>query len=367
MRRHRTASTAMSRPGRDAVSPRSERRAPRREFSAPVVLRVPSQLRQQATILMQPTGPRQSNNRRKVSMYTARSLVSNFLGNGTLLFRDFRMFQPGEGEPIPKGFESFCPNRFAWFYERKYDHIPSPHLGASYGRIPLDFEDAILLMRLYRPGDLSFSPVVIEKPDGTSARQDSYRTTVEITGKTYRLDGRECSSWDSFADSVRGAPAWKSDWFSVARRFFLYAGAKEFNAEFDEIDRMVDYAVALEACVVPESDFIGRRLRERCAKLAKAGDFPFDACKLTKILYDVRSTVAHGGRLDQKRKKELQDKHDKLEFLVRFILRASVLKFADDANAHKSDVQSLWDVTSDERVESLMQTKFLNSVPKGKR
>jgi hypothetical protein len=49
--------------------------------------------------------------------------------------------------------------------EREYDVIPpAPHAYSGFGAIPNDAEDLLLLLRLFRPGDLAFVSVGMHKP-----------------------------------------------------------------------------------------------------------------------------------------------------------------------------------------------------------
>jgi hypothetical protein len=56
-------------------------------------------------------------------------------------------------------------------------------------------------------------------------------------------------------------------WFSVARRFFLCGGAKEFNPYIGELDRILDLSITLEAVLVFETEFVNRLLRRRAISL----------------------------------------------------------------------------------------------------
>lgn len=93
----------------------------------------------------------------------------------------------------------------------------------------------------------------------------------------------ECRSWRAFAAGLRGSQSWKSDWFAAARRFFLSGGAKEFNPKWDDVDRIVDYATALESTLVPESDYNTRRVSRRAAALI-APDDPAQTDEVAKFI-----------------------------------------------------------------------------------
>jgi hypothetical protein len=71
----------------------------------------------------------------------------------------------------------------------------------------------------------------------------------------YKIGPADCGSWSAFAKGSRKGQCWSSDWFAAARRFFLTGGAKQFNPMWGEVDRILDYATALEATLVPEKDY----------------------------------------------------------------------------------------------------------------
>jgi hypothetical protein len=60
----------------------------------------------------------------------------------------------------------------------------------------------------------------------------------------------------------------------------------------------MDYTTALEAALVPESDFVSRRLRERAVKVLGLSDDDANKVKsLLKDFYSIRSTLVHGSGL----------------------------------------------------------------------
>ena len=73
----------------------------------------------------------------------------------------------------------------------------------------------------------------------------------------------------------------------------------------DELDRLVDYATALEATLVWEKDFNTRRISRRTAVLIVPGSRPAETettVKLIRTFYEIRSRIVHGGRLSLPRK-----------------------------------------------------------------
>jgi hypothetical protein len=142
--------------------------------------------------------------------------------------------------------------------------------------------------------------------------------------RQYVLKQAGCPEWERSARPLRAAAQWDSVWFAVSRRFLLYGGGKEFNANFEsEVDRVIDFMTALEAALVPESDFVSRRLRERAERLLDLSGNPDLAAKrLINQMYGVRCSLVHGSALGFDQIKLLRDNAQwwRFEELVRMLL-----------------------------------------------
>lgn len=177
-------------------------------------------------------------------------------------------------------------NQDDWILEKSYSVLPLGLPGSPVGGIPNDIEDILLLLRLYKEGDISFIKQAIVPPSGGILVQFPYRAINDLNSyslRPFEIGPEECKSWKPFADAIRGSQSWSSDWFAAARRFFLCGGAKQFNPKWEDVDRMVDYATALESTLVPEKDFNTRRICRRAAKLI-APDNPEEAEAIVKLL-----------------------------------------------------------------------------------
>jgi hypothetical protein len=166
-------------------------------------------------------------------------------------------------------FSSVDVNQDDWIFEKSYTQAslgPPPVDG-----IPTDIEDILLLLRLYHGGEIAFIKLAITAPGGNRVIRP-YRAMNDLNSYVpeelqYTIESEKCGSWKPFADRVRESQSWSSDWFAAARRFFLSGGAKPFNPARDDVDRMVDYATALESTLVPERDYNVRRISHRAAAL----------------------------------------------------------------------------------------------------
>ncbi|KFO68941.1 hypothetical protein ER57_00530 [Smithella sp. SCADC] len=231
-----------------------------------------------------------------------------------------------------------------WIYKRQYEDIED--------RIPFDVEGTLLLLRLYKTGDLFFVQPCIEKADGNLSCQLPYPVMVSTTTtQRYELNIEECSSFDAFASEIVSQENWSSTWFQTARRFFLYGGGKEHNPAHDQLYRIVDYMTALEATLVPESDFVGRRLRERAVKLING--IELDAQKrLLRDFYGVRSTVVHGSKIDSKQRDILKNIAD-FETIVRNVLVSALRTIPSNDVDRQNFLEQLFPICDQTRAEQV--------------
>ncbi len=81
-----------------------------------------------------------------------------------------------------------------WIYKREYDNL------ADWDEIPSDVEDTLMLLRLYKAGDLFFVQPCIEEANGNLSCQLPYPVMVSTTTTLrYEINIEECSSFDAFA------------------------------------------------------------------------------------------------------------------------------------------------------------------------
>jgi hypothetical protein len=268
-----------------------------------------------------------------------------------LRFKEFREF-----------LSSVDVNQDDWILEKSYTQLPLGSRGSPVGGIPNDVEDILLLLRLYKPGDISFIRQAIILPSGAPNVQFPYRAINDLNSYCllrfrFEFDSAECQSWRAFADGIRESQSWRSDWFAAARRFFLSGGAKPFNPARDDVDRMVDYATALEATLVPEKDYNVRRITRRAAALI-APDDPVQTDVIVKLIrrfYEVRSRIVHGNGLGDENREWLILNCDQVELRVRQVLVAAVQKLPPGEEVRRVALAGLYDPTDEDRGNSAFE------------
>jgi hypothetical protein len=257
-------------------------------------------------------------------------------------------------------FSSVDVNQDDWIFEKSYAPLPPGPPGSPVGSIPNDIEDILLLLRLYKIGDISFIKLAIIPPSGNAIVQFPYRAMNDLNSYSllrFNVESNECKSWKVFADGIRESQSWRSDWFGVARRFFLYGGAKEFNPKWDDVDRILDYTSALESTLVPEKDYNTRRISRRAATLI-APDNPAEMeviVRFMKRFYEIRSRIAHGSRLGDENREWLFENCGQVELGVRQVLVAAVQKLPPGEEDRRVALAGLFDPTDEDRGNSAFE------------
>lgn len=295
-------------------------------------------------------------------MFQALILVRNFKSTtANLDFGEFTVQRIGlRFQKLREDFSSIDVNQDDWLLEKSYSKLPPGPPGSPVGGIPNDVEDLLFLLRLFKIGDVSFIKQVIIPPSGKALLQFPYRAINDLNSyslSTFELAPEDCNAWRSFAGQLRHSQSWRSGWFSTARRFFLSGGAKQFNPQWDEVDRIADYATALEATLVPERDYNTRRISHRAgALLAQHGLGEQEA--LTRFInrvYEIRSRIVHGSSLDEETREWLLTAWDQIELRMRQILVAAVKKLPPRDQDRRKALAGLYDLTDEDRGEFAVQ------------
>ena len=288
-------------------------------------------------------------------MIKAFVLVKNLKSTSEELhFADFKLWKIGSSydndlKRAQHLFSNAWPLKEDYVYEKTYDDDDKER-----ERAPLDIEDTLLLMRLFKTRDIFFVNPCIEGPNGELSSQFPYPVMVyTLTTNRYKIESEECLTFNSFVSEILFLPNWSSSWFKTARRFFLYGGGKDYNPRHDLVDRIVDYITVLEAILVPEKDFVGRRLRKRAAALIEKHNDIVDINGLLKGFYGVRSAVVHGGDISSFKNNILKRNLD-FETIVRKIIVEALRVFpvGDDRKIFLKQLFDICDQTRSKKVFS---------------
>ncbi len=269
-----------------------------------------------------------------------------------LIFKDFQLSKIKHiGDRALKETKRLFPNAYVfkgdWIYKREYKNSVNNEI------MLLDIENTLLLLRLYKTGDIFFIQPCFEDTDGNLSQPLPYPVMVyTATANKYEIDTEECSTFDIFSSKTISQSNWSSSWFAIARRFFLYGGGKEYNPSNKYLDRIVDYMTVLESILVPESDFVGRRLRERAVKLIKSTETEVSAIKLyLRDLYNIRSIIVHGSEIGSKNMSVLNN-INQFEYIVRATIVNALTTFPNGDDNRKKFLKQLFDICDETRAEN---------------
>jgi hypothetical protein len=290
-------------------------------------------------------------------MFKAFVLVRNLKSRADRLdFDEFTINRVGlRFKKLKEVFRSFEFDETDWFCEKSYTQLPPGPPSSVVGGIPKDIEDILLLLRLYRAGDVSFIKHAIILPSGNTDIQLPNRAMNDLNSHSslrFEVESEECQLWKAFADSIRRSRSWNSDWFVAARRFFLSGGAKPFNPKSDDVDRMVDYATSLESALLPEKDYNTRRVSRRAAALIATEDDPVQkevVAKFIRTFYEIRSRIVHGSGLGDKNRQWLSENSRQVEDRIRQILATAVQKLPSGEEDRRVALAELYDLTDEDR------------------
>ncbi len=260
----------------------------------------------------------------------------------------------------------FGPNNITFedcFYVRSY-HEKSWIAPQHRDHMIRDVEDAILLLRLFRRGELGVVSIVVTSDDGEGPSKLCWNPSMspDDAYPDYEFGQSDVEEWKAFSAPIRSGQGWNSAWFGTARRFFAYGAAIPVEEHWGHADRYVYYSIALEAPLVPERDNVGRRLRRRAAALLSLSKEEEIVSNHTlRDLYDLRSTTAHGRELSVDEKAILKNKRQAFEDIIRRILATAVQNLPGDEAQRDAHLKEMYDLTFEDRAELVLQ--HFNALP----
>ena len=188
-----------------------------------------------------------------------------------------------------------------------------------------DFSRAISCLRMFKPGAVGFSyyrwgPAEWNPTSASVGRSSSHPS--RLRGSPYRLTADESDALKVFV---------RNEWTKMRQGGRLAVALRWFNSSYERLkveERLVDYAIALEALVGDSSSGLTYRLALRTAVLVGESFVErAEIAALVRELYKARSEVVHGVAIASVIKR-LQRNHDlgtfvsRCECLVRDAIRA---------------------------------------------
>src|SRR5580704_5130772 len=133
----------------------------------------------------------------------ARNLVS---GAESLDFGEFIISHVGlRFEQLRNVFSSRDVNQDDWILEKFYAELPPAPPAYPLRGIQKDIEDILLLLRLYKSGDVAFVKQATTLPSGDPYLELPYRAMNDVNSYSdlrLSLGSEDCRSWKIFADGA---------------------------------------------------------------------------------------------------------------------------------------------------------------------
>src|ERR1700722_13896382 len=135
-------------------------------------------------------------------MFKAFVLVRNLESKKNLDFGEFTISPVDlRFNELREVFSSVDVNQDDWVFEKSYLQLPPGIPGSPVGGIPGDIEDILLLLRLYKAGEISFIKQSIIPPGGNALVQFPYRAMNDLNSySTLRFEvlPEESQLWKTF-------------------------------------------------------------------------------------------------------------------------------------------------------------------------
>jgi hypothetical protein len=137
-------------------------------------------------------------------MFKAFILVRNLeSGAESLDFGEFTTNLVGlRFKELREVFSSEDVNQEDWILEKSYKQLAPGPPGSAVGGIPDDIEDILFLLRLYKPGDISFVKQAIVQPNGKTSLQFPYRAMNDLNSYSspelqFEARSEDCELWEA--------------------------------------------------------------------------------------------------------------------------------------------------------------------------
>lgn len=210
-------------------------------------------------------------------------------------------------------------------------------------------QDLLLVFRLFKVGDIMFGDFLIEDIEGNDSWYNKYSLAKRSFFK-YDFGQDEIESFNNFRDNITNKDGYRNKFYKFSLNHFMSGVDKRFSYKIENLERIVDYVVALESLFLIDNKpyFLRHTIAERIPRLLKDNSVG----KIVKYMYDERSDILHGNNIDlpkNKRSKKIEKIKDNMwasEELMRNIFK----KLFDFNFSKKEDIvkfmEQLYDVPS---------------------
>lgn len=231
------------------------------------------------------------NYKRNYQVYLS---ISNFETQAKeLIFDDFKIISIEQGSEAKewrqklggKGIPSnILIKEFSNYAMRKEDD-------SGFDEIYRSMDELLLVFRLYKVGDIMFDHFSIKDLDSKEKYSSLYDFATSSIYK-YKFEQNEILKFNDFRKSIIGKKGYNNIFYKFSLKHFISGGNKRFTYRIENLDRIVDYIIALEAIFLIEGNryFLGRTISRRIYNFLKKEN----ADEIVKYMYNERSRIVHG-------------------------------------------------------------------------
>jgi len=180
---------------------------------------------------------------------------------------------------------------------------------SGFARIIDSIKDLLLVFRLFRVGDILFSDLLIKDMERKESFYDPYSSARPSFFK-YDLGQDDIENFNNFRDKITNKVGYGNKFYEFSLNHFVSGINKSFFYRIENLERIVDYVVALESLFLIDNKlyFLRRTMAERISRLLKDDSVK----KIVKYMYDERSNIVHGNSIDLAKNKWLK-KREKIK------------------------------------------------------
>ena len=199
---------------------------------------------------------------------------------------------------------------------------------SGFDEIYRSMDELLLVFRLYKVGDIMFDHFLIKDLDSKEKYSSLYDFAMSSVYK-YEFEQNEILKFNTFRKSIKEKKGYNNIFYKFSLKYFISGGNKRFAYRIENLERIIDYIIALEALFLIDGNryFLRRTISKRISNFLKIDN----TSEIIKYMYDERSRIVHGDYINLSKSKK-EEKVKKLKCympLFENLLREIFIKIFD--------------------------------------
>ena len=162
---------------------------------------------------------------------------------------------------------------------------------SGFDEIYRSMDELLLVFRLYKVGDIMFDHFLIKNIDNKEEYSNLYDFATSSVYK-YKFEKNEIAKFNDFRKNITEKRGYNNRFYKLPLEYFISGGNKRFSYRIENLERIIDYIIALEALFLIDGNryFLRRTISKRISNFLKIDNID----KIIKYMYDERSRIVHG-------------------------------------------------------------------------